>query len=107
MVRAILLAALVSTATGCAGKALYLTAHSPKGTSYLGKFTPGSSERVRHWLSPDSSLEMIRLTYAGADDKHVYLRVEGSSTHEVLLVPKSSESTSFALSGMELSAEWR
>lgn len=107
MVRAILLAVLITATTGCAGKSLYLTAHSPKGTSYLGKFSATSPERVRQWLSPDSSLEMVHLTYAGEDRQQVYLRVEGTSATEIIAFSKSAESPSFALSGMELSAEWR
>lgn len=107
MIRTLLFATLVMAISGCAGKDLYLTAHSPKGVTYLGKFGPGSSEQVRHWLTPNASLETIRLSYAGEDKGYVYLRVEDSTPPEILLFPKSPESLSFALSGMELSAEWR
>lgn len=107
MLRLVLLTFLTITLSGCSGKSLYLTAHSPKGTSYLGKFGCGSYKNLQGWLAADRSLAPAQLTYSGEDRDWVYLSLKGKEEVEVIPFSKSSESLGFTLSGMELSAEWK
>jgi hypothetical protein len=92
---------------GCASnKSLHITSHGPKGASYVGKINQVSPALISSWLTSDQTVHSAVLTYAGEDRHWVYLRAESGTTEE-LSFRKSAESNDFAVSGMELSAEWR
>jgi len=92
---------------GCSSPTLYLAAHSPQGTQYLGKISTSQVTHVQEWLKPDGKTTPVKLCYQGQDSRAMYILATHEGYSEVLTFEKAFSGPEFAISGMELSPEWR